>query len=153
MVSAFLAFRPSWHLFLTFWPFGMFFGIFAFLHYWHFWQNAKTAKHAKMSKNSPNQKWLKAKFRTVIIQYFISKLLSKLILDHRKCLKEKTCTLMRFPVGALPEVKNQFESSFLTKCYIITVLNVFWAFRSVFKNVKNGFPIKFSNLAQKCSGV
>ena len=46
-------------------------------------------------------------FRTVIIQHFIRNLLSKLILDHKKCPNQKTCsfTFMHFQVGELPKVQ------------------------------------------------
>ena len=53
---------------------------------------------------------LQKKFRALIIQHYIRKLLSKLILDCGKCPNQKTCifTSQHFPVWALPEVENQF---------------------------------------------
>ena len=50
------------------------------------------------------------KFKIVIIQDFLRKLLSKSILDIGKCPNQKTYTftLMRFWVGALPEFQNIF---------------------------------------------
>ena len=56
-------------------------------------------------------------FRIVIIQHFMIKLLSQLILDHGKCPNQKTCafTFMRFLVGALSEVQNCFRKQFLHK--------------------------------------
>ena len=52
---------------------------------------------------------------------------------------------MRFLVGALTKVQNQFESSFLIKYFIITVPKKFERFGQYLKKVKkNGFPIVFS---------
>ena len=41
---------------------------------------------------------------------------------------------------------------FLIKYYIITILKKIGAFWSIFNKVKYGFPISFSNLAQKGLG-
>ena len=76
---------------------------------------------------------------TVIIYHFIRKLLSKLILDHGKCPNQKACTFtfMRFLVGALPEVQNQFWKQFSNKVLYNYCLNFFCgAFRSVFEEVQ-----------------
>ena len=49
---------------------------------------------------------------------------------------------MRFWVGALPKSKIDFESSFLIKCYIVTVVNFFLErFDQYLKKSKNGFTI------------
>ena len=96
-------------------------------------------------RNTPQKK-----FRTVIIQDFMRKLLSKMILDLGKCPKQKTCTFtfMRFLVGALPEVQNHFRKQFSHKVlYNYSSKFFLWSVSvSILKSQKNGFPIVFSNL-------
>ena len=53
-------------------------------------------------------------FRIVIIQHFWAKLLSIMILDHRKCPKPENLHF-HFLIGALPEVQNQFWKQFRSK--------------------------------------
>ena len=59
-------------------------------------------------------------FGTVIIYHFIGKLLSKLILDLRKCPNPKMheSESADFLVGHFPLFKISFENSFLIKGYI-----------------------------------
>ena len=54
-----------------------------------------------------------------------------------------------YRLGHFARSKIESESTFLIKYYIITI-NFFQRFGV---SVKNGFPIVFSNLAQKGSGV
>ena len=78
------------------------------------------------------------KIRTEIIYHFIRKLLSDLIPDLGKCSKQKNRKYVYlhiscvFCFGHFPRPGIKSESSVLIKCYIITVLNYFWAFWSVF---------------------
>ena len=75
-----------------------------------------------------------------------------------KKLKEKQQVLMACyqngTNGHSPRSGIKSESSFLITCYIITVLNFFLEpFVQYLTKSKNGFPIVFSNLARKGSGV
>ena len=96
------------------------------------------------------------KFRTVIIQHFIRKLLSKVIWTSgsaptRKCMKVKVHI---FQFGHFRWSKSSFDSSFLIKCYTISVLNlIFMCFGKYLKSQPNGFSIVISNLVQQGSGV
>ena len=85
---------------------------------------------------------LQKKFRTVIIKYFMGKLLSEMILDLGNC--PCTFTFMHFLVGALTEVQNHFRKQFSHKVIYNNCSKFFVAFWSVFKKVKNGFPIVLS---------
>ena len=59
-----------------------------------------------------------------------------------------------FWLGQFARSQFKFESSFPIKYYIITVLNFFLErFGLYLTKSKNGFPIVFSNLAQKGSRV
>ena len=72
------------------------------------------------------------KNRTVIMKYFMRKVLSELILDLRKCPNQKmhqheSAGFTQILIGALPEVQNQLlKKKLLIKFYIFTVM---WIFR------------------------
>ena len=90
------------------------------------------------------------KFRTVIIQHFIKKLLSDLIPDLGKCPNQKTHEIRKYTYlhvfwfGHFPRSGIESGSSLLIKCYIITVLIFFFQrFGQYLKKSKNGFPIVF----------
>ena len=67
-----------------------------------------------------------------------------------KCMKEKVHV---FWLGHFARSKIESESSFPIMYYIITIQKKNVVFRPIFNKVKNGFPIVFSNLARKDSGV
>ena len=54
-----------------------------------------------------------------------------------------------FWLGHFARSKIEYESIFLIKYYINTILIFFEAFRPLFNKVKNGFPIVFLNLQRK----
>ena len=58
-----------------------------------------------------------------------------------------------FWLGHFPRSKIDLESMFLIKYYIITILIFVERFGPYLTKSKNGFPIVFSNLAQKGSRV
>ena len=55
---------------------------------------------------------LQKKIRTEIIEHFMRKLLSQMILDLEKC--PCTFTFMHFQVTTLPEVQNYFGKQFFS---------------------------------------
>ena len=93
---------------------------------------------------------LQKKLRTVIIQDFMGKLLSEIILGLGKC--TYTFTFMHFLVGAIPEVRNNLQKQFSHKVlYNLCSKNFFGAFWSVFKKVKKmDFLSYFQNMI--CQG-
>ena len=59
-----------------------------------------------------------------------------------------------FRLRHFAKAKIESESSVLIKYFLITILNFFLErFGQYLKKSKNGFPIVFSNLARKGSGV
>ena len=79
------------------------------------------------------------------------KMLLDSILDLVKCPNWKTCTFMRFPVGALPEIQNWIWKHFSYKVQYNYYSKKMERF-GIYLKSKNGFRIVFSNLARKGSG-
>ena len=84
------------------------------------------------------------------------KMLPDSILDLGKCPNRKTneTKLHVLRLGLFARSKIETECIFLIKYYIITIINDYYyetngAFWPIFNKVKNGFPIAFSDLAQK----
>ena len=77
-------------------------------------------------------------FRTVIKWHFIRKLLSKLMLDLKKCPNQKMheSESACFLVWELPAVQNYFLKQFSYKVLINYCSKFFGAFRSAFKKSK-----------------
>ena len=95
------------------------------------------------SKSSTN------KFRTIIIKDFVGSLFLKTMLNLGKYSNWKCWLRADFQLEYFPRSNIMFESRFLRKSYIITILNLFGVFQSVFKKKYIYiFPFVFSNLAR-----